>query len=264
MTPAETPLPGGNVGGAVRVGDTVRRGTGPWTPAVHALLRHLAAAGFAAAPRVIGIDEHGREILTHLDGETVGDADPWPSWWRTDTTLVQAVDLLRRFHEAAASFEQVDARWRFQGSPGSEATIVHGDWAPYNVVWRDGSIVGVIDWDLARPGDPLDDLAFAAWQWAPLHHPGMLNGGELGRWDDSERERRLRLVLDTYGLEHRAGFIERIVARMRASADAIEQAASAGDDGMIRLRALGVTADVRRSIAWVRAHAERLASVLAS
>ena len=27
-------LPGGGVGGAVRVGDTVRRATGPWTPAV--------------------------------------------------------------------------------------------------------------------------------------------------------------------------------------------------------------------------------------
>jgi aminoglycoside phosphotransferase (APT) family kinase protein len=120
----------------------------------------------------------------------------------------------------------------------------------------------MIDWDLARPGDPRDDLAFAAWQWAPLHHPGMLAGGELGHWEDPERERRLRLLVDTYGLEDRAGFLDRVVARMRASIDGIEQAAAAGDEGMIRLRALGVTADVHRSMVWTEAHAQRLTAVL--
>ncbi|MFI2076838.1 MULTISPECIES: hypothetical protein [Streptomyces] len=35
---AAQPLPGGNVSaGVVRIGDTVRRPAGPWTPAVHAL-----------------------------------------------------------------------------------------------------------------------------------------------------------------------------------------------------------------------------------
>ena len=47
----EEQLEGGNVGGAVRVGDTVRRSAGPWTPAVHALLAHLADKGFTGAPR---------------------------------------------------------------------------------------------------------------------------------------------------------------------------------------------------------------------
>ncbi len=263
MSAEEMPLAGGNVGGAVRVGDTVRRATGPWTPAVHALLRHLESAGFDASPRVRGIDERGREILTYLEGETVGDDDPWPDWWRDDDILVQAIVLLRRFHEAVATFEPpADARWRFAGSGDPGATIVHGDWAPYNVVWRDGAIVGVIDWDLARPGDPLDDLAFAAWLWAPLHHPAMIARGEFGPWEDAERERRLRLLADTYGLEDRAGFAERIVARMHASADGIEHAATAGDEGMIRLRSLGVTDDVRRSARWAEAHAGRLIAVL--
>jgi hypothetical protein len=251
------------VGGAVRVGATVRRATGPWTPAVHALLRHLEAAGFDAAPRALGIDERGREVLSYIEGETIGEDDPWPAWWRGDDTLVQAIGLLRRFHDVVATFEPPpDARWRVAGSGDPGARIVHGDWAPYNVVWRDGLVVGVIDWDLARPGEPLDDLAFAAWLWAPLHHPEMIAGGEFGPWEDGERERRLRLVVDTYGLEDRAGLMERIVARMRASADGIERGAEAGDEGMIRLRSLGVTDDVRRSARWAEAHAGRLTAVL--
>jgi hypothetical protein len=37
----EVPFVGGNISNATRVGDTVRRMTGPWTPAVHSVLRHL-------------------------------------------------------------------------------------------------------------------------------------------------------------------------------------------------------------------------------
>jgi hypothetical protein len=54
----------------VRVGDTVRRPLHPWTPAVHALLRHLEALEFPYSPRVLGIDGEGGEILTFLDGES--------------------------------------------------------------------------------------------------------------------------------------------------------------------------------------------------
>jgi hypothetical protein len=90
----------------------------------------------------------------------------------------------------------------------------------------------------------------------------MIASGEFGPWEDAEREHRLRLVVDTYGLEDRAGFMERIVARMHASADGIERAAATGDEGMIRLRSLGVTAEVRRSARWAEAHAGQLTSVL--
>src|SRR6476661_735156 len=64
-------LEGGNVGGAVRIGRTVRRPTGPWTPAVHALLDRATAHGLRATPTVFGIDARGREVLTHLPGRIV-------------------------------------------------------------------------------------------------------------------------------------------------------------------------------------------------
>ena len=63
VTQQEIPLLGGNTSTVVRVGDTVRRNVGPWTPAVHALLRHLEYVGFTGAPRVMGIDDRNREVL---------------------------------------------------------------------------------------------------------------------------------------------------------------------------------------------------------
>ena len=68
MSEREEPLEGGNLSVVVRVGETVRRPTGPWTPAVHALLDHLEAKGFPGSPRARGLDEQGREILTFLPG----------------------------------------------------------------------------------------------------------------------------------------------------------------------------------------------------
>jgi hypothetical protein len=68
--PDEVTLGGGWEGGPVRVGDTVRRRTGRWTPAVHALLRHLEAVGFNAAPKVLGVDGQGREVVTYIESES--------------------------------------------------------------------------------------------------------------------------------------------------------------------------------------------------
>jgi hypothetical protein len=250
----ELPLAGGNVGGAVRVGDTVRRPVGPWTPAVHALLRHLDDAGFPEAPRALGIDDRGREILSFLDGETAGDAQPWPAWTRAAEAVAQIGELLRRYHEVVASFRPPDgAMWRFTSrstEPGE--VICHNDAAPYNVVWRDGRISGLFDWDVAGPGHPLQDLAFAAWQWVPLHDPSLLDPG----WEQPpDTGGRLQLLCDAYGLPvgERSAFVDMIPERMRASVERIAAGADAGDPGMRALRDRGYLNDMRRSLAHVQA-----------
>jgi hypothetical protein len=47
----ETRLEGGRAtAGVSRVGESVRRATGPWTPTIHAYLNHLEDRGFGGAP----------------------------------------------------------------------------------------------------------------------------------------------------------------------------------------------------------------------
>jgi hypothetical protein len=250
----EEVLPGGNLGGAVRVGGTVRRPVGPWTPAVHALLRHLESAGFEAAPRVLGIDDRGREVLTFIPGETAEQHDPWPAWVWSDAALVQTGELLRRCHDAVRDFTLPDATWRFTSAPMLPGQIIcHNDWAPYNVVWRDGRIVGVIDWDVAGPGDPRQDLAFAAWQWIPMHHPSLLDG------DPPDIASRLATLCRAYGLEDLSGFVPEIPARAQASVDRILRGADAGDPSLIALRDDGYIADLQRSVAYMESIAPGLA-----
>ena len=115
MTEPEQPLRGGGTAPASRVGTTVRRQTGPWTPAVHALLRYLEDVGFDGAPRVHGIDEQGREVLTFIGGEDGHHARK--AALHDDRTLAEVGRMIRRYHDAVAGFvPPVDAAWRFQGN----------------------------------------------------------------------------------------------------------------------------------------------------
>lgn len=42
---------------------------------------------------------------------------------------------------------------------GRPVCLVHGDYAQHNIMTRDGSIVALLDWELARLADPAEDLA---------------------------------------------------------------------------------------------------------
>ncbi len=54
--------------------------------------------------------------------------------------------------------------------PAQRISVVHGDYRVGNVMYTDeGSIIGVLDWEMAHLGDPLEDLAWSfneSWQWA--------------------------------------------------------------------------------------------------
>ena len=245
-------LAGGNVGGAVRVGDTVRRPAGRWTPTLQRLMRTLRGAGVEEVPAPLGTDDAGREVFSYIAGETVGAADRWPPWARSDTTLEQVGKLLRRVHDASRGFGGgAVLPWRMVDSAVAEGQVVcHHDLAPYNLVWRpEAGVVGLIDWDFAAPDDPRMDLAFAAWQFAPLHRPAQTRA--LGWPDDVDRAGRVRLLLDAYGLDARDGFSGFVVERMQKLAASIEELAAAGEPAFQRLIDRGDLQTVESSLSFV-------------
>lgn len=210
MSAEEQPLTGGNVSdGVVRVGDTVRRPAGYWTPAVHALLSHLHEAGFDGVPRPLGIDEQGREVLTYAPGVV-----PWPE--RFDLLdppdrLVRVARLIRDLHDATASFTPpADARWQVLQPSGETGLIIHHDLAPWNLVAGDRWVF--IDWDCAAPGSRLWDLAYAVHGFVPLSaNPGLQRAAD-------ETDARLRTFVDAYGLDEaqRRALVPLLARRTRA------------------------------------------------
>jgi aminoglycoside phosphotransferase (APT) family kinase protein len=196
--PDEQVLKGGLIDSVVRVGDTVRRTAGPWTPTIHALLRHLKAKGFPA-PVPLGIDEQGREIVSFLEGDAA--LRPWPTVMLREEGVVQCARLLRAYHDAVADFVPPSpAIWRSGTRTLSAGEIVcHGDFGPYNLIWQGDALTGVIDWDLAHPAPAVHDVAFAAWQIAPLRPDDL--AAEMGLTPPFPRATRLRAFARAYGFD---------------------------------------------------------------
>lgn len=183
-------LTGGNVNEVVRVGDTVRRTAGPWTPTIQALLAWVRAQGVRAVPTPLGVDGHGREVLSHLDGETAG--WPVPAWVWDPATAHDAGTLLRSWHDATRSFGLTGAVWRMPAHEPAEVICLN-DVAPYNMVHDGERLVGFIDMDMASPGPRAWDLAYLAYRicgWCEdMPAPA----------DGPSPDERLAHLLDSYG-----------------------------------------------------------------
>jgi hypothetical protein len=197
----ETALAGGdvNVGDqvVVRVGDTVRRPVGPHSDAVDTLLRHFERVGFEGAPRALGRDDRGRQVLSFVEGDPA--LPPVPDG---DAVLPELGRLLRRMHDAQDGFvPPAGAQWHVAPlgpEPGEGDVICHNDIFPPNVIFRGGRPVALIDWDLALPAPRLYDVASAANFWAPLAHDERARAFGL----PTERKgERLRLLCEGYGLD---------------------------------------------------------------
>ena len=164
MPAQEEALPGGNVTKVVRIGDTVRRTPGPWTPTIHRLLTHIRAKGLNWVPEPLGTDEAGREVLSFIPGTVPHDM---PEWIWTERILTDVSRSLREWHDATADFHEPNAKWGLPPS-GPQEVICHNDFAPYNCVFSNGRFIGAIDFDFCSPGARIWDLAYTAYRYVPL------------------------------------------------------------------------------------------------
>jgi hypothetical protein len=95
----EMPLLGGiSTPGVVRAADTVRRPMGANADYVHGLLLHLEHCGFEGAPRFLGVDRKGREILSFIEGF----APPHNGFTLTEDAVRAGAMLVRDVHDLGA------------------------------------------------------------------------------------------------------------------------------------------------------------------
>ena len=136
----EVPLLGGmSTPGVVRVGDTVRRPMGVNADYVHVLLLHFERCGFDGAPRYLGVDRSGREILSFIDGF----APPHNGFELTEEAVRAGARLVREVHDLTQGT-------RF----AADAEIAaHRNLSQPNFVFRDMIPIAIIDWDITSRGD---------------------------------------------------------------------------------------------------------------
>jgi hypothetical protein len=256
----ETHLHGGftNAGRVSRVGNTVRRPWRPNSPATWALLDHLEHVGFDGAPRFLGVDDRGREILSYIPGEAA--IEPYQEWALTDEALVSVAELLRRYHDAAVSFDAAGRTWpEFVPAEFREGLVSHNDPNLDNVIFSGGVAVGLIDFDLAGPGSAVWDVACAARLWAPLRDerdaPERLRGRSLDR---------LRIFIDAYGLasRDRSRVVDAAIDTHERCYRVVRAAVDGGHETFGRMWQQGGQARADRTRRWIASHRRQMRAAL--
>lgn len=184
-------LTGGRITqGVVRIGDRVHRPQCANAKFVHCVLNHLTEKGVPFAPRFFGADERNREILTFMEGSVPDNLGEYSA-----DQCAAAARIIRALHEALIDFP---------GCPDG-MTVCHNDLSPCNFTFIDSFPAAVIDWDACAFGEPLDDLAYAAWMWLDVGNdenaPAKVCEGILA-------------MLDAYGATDREGFCARMLRQM--------------------------------------------------
>ncbi len=193
----EEPLIGGNNAlEVVRVGDTVRRARDAGAAFAARVPAHLESAGYPHAPRHLGIDEQGRDILSFVPGTTTDHPAQ-----RAPGAHAAGGRMLRELHEATAGHVLAAGR----------ECVIHGDPGPFNAIFRQGLPVAFIDWSSCRPGDRLEDLGYMAWTWCILSQ---------GRVPPVEQAGHLRELRDGYGAVEAARLLDAMVRAQSRVVDA--------------------------------------------
>lgn len=228
-----------NAGAVVRIGTTVVRPANEHSASIHRFLTALRATGFRGVPEALGIDADGRERLRFIPGDVA--LPPYPDWVQTDEALVSITRLIRQLHDTSTRVTTADSTWStamadpdLDPDHRGELVIGHNDVCLENVVFRDGEAVALLDFDFAAPARRTFDLAAFARMCVPVDDD--ISAARLG-WHPSDRPARLRLVCDTYGLDH-AGrtevleFLDRSIAR---GGTFVQQRAEAGEPGFVQM-----------------------------
>ena len=208
-------------------------------------LDHLERAGFGGAPRYLGRDARGRDVLTYLAGQVAG--DPPEPWATADDLLASVAELLRRLHEASAGYlagagfaTPSGGVWHRDRSASTCRTVA----APAGArqpLRRDtaerrrpgGARGGPGGLRHGRPASRLLDVVNTAMHGVPLRHPDDL----APHWRSLDVPARLRLFADTYGLDRagREGFAQLAIARAAASRHRMRAAAEQLGGGWARM-----------------------------
>jgi homoserine kinase type II len=145
------------------------------------------------------------------------------------------------------------------GLGGWHKQIVHGDWHPGNMLFRNRTVVAVVDYDAARLQQSAIDLANGALQFSIIGGP---DGPE--KWPDKVDETRFRSFLAGYDSINPVPPAEaQAVPYLMCEAmiaEAVLPIAATGSFG--RIDGFPFLQMIQRKVEWILSHLDRLQAVL--
>lgn len=254
----EEMLTGGNVSNVYRSGDTVRRERKPESTELHKLLKHLENKGYTHAPKFLGIDEKGREVLSYIEGEA-GNYPLKEYMWSNDA-LKDIAKMLRLYHDAVSDFPMQSFK-PIDNTPKPYEVLCHNDFAVYNIIYNHKKPVGIIDFDVAGPGPRLWDIVYTLYTCVPLSRHYHTETGEAVHYDTSRDANRIKqrvnLFFESYDMEGlEEDYLEMVLLRLEGLCKYMTRKAKQGDRAFQKMIDEGHYEHYQKEIRFIREHGE--------
>lgn len=160
--------------------------------------------------------------------------------------IQRLAELMRKFHDATASFERSENdKWMFSyKGPLDKEVICHNDIAPYNVTFINNMPYGLIDFDTCCPAPRIWNIVYALYRFVPCSKKFYDIKKQAYRDYDAQKDRQLRrdsirVFFDAYGVECPGNLFELMIERLQALADLIYDEAQNGNVSFQKMMAEG-------------------------
>ena len=204
-------------------------------------MNHLTNNDFQYSPKYLGVDDKGREKMTYIHGQQMNHT-------KIDMGLMrQALRVLRQFHDILSVPEL----------SGEQETLLHTDFAPWNLIVNEGKLVGVIDLDDVKPGRRLYDVAYICWNFLDI-------GSEGSDFTEEEIFKYLPVLINAYGVIETSDFVDVLLSEQHRILKGRERRVEEVEEGEEKEYRKGICVEIKNQMEWVKKHRENIEKVLNS
>jgi aminoglycoside phosphotransferase (APT) family kinase protein len=173
--------------------------------------------------------------MTYVDGVQMNHGEI------TIDLMKQSLSVLREFHDIFSKSEL----------SGDEETLLHSDFSPWNLIVKDNKLVGVLDFDDARPGKRIYDVANVCWTFLDI-------GSSDSNFTEEEVYKYLPILIDAYGDIDTSEFVKALLSEQDKVLRYRENRVKEVDEGEEKEYRKGVCEEIEKEIEWVKINRDNI------
>lgn len=218
---------------------------------INNFVQHLNRSGFTYSPTFIACNE-STDVFSYISGNSI-DLNELKDIQQHKQLLKALADILKQFHDIGSSYINTHSSY-FLDYTGNDPleTICHNDIAPYNMLWENHQITGLIDFETICPAPRSWDIVYAAYRFIGL---GQERCTYLKKLNDKRQKETIRELSHYFGVccdyPFSEFFLNTLIERLQSLVNLFDREVSKDNEAFIRMKEEGHQEFYRSEIQYI-------------